>query len=590
MFGVTTVFSRELPKILRKAARYMKKRHKSRKILLSSVCRPFGSKYGDGDGTSYEGSHQLMWAQGLFRSRGTTEQWSLDFIAENLLTPTTCLHYPTMRQFISEIKKGYDYVGIAFVAPTFHKMVPMVEAVRRYAPQSKIVLGGYGTSLGEKIDAYGDYICRGEGVAFMRELLDEPMDRPIRQPVIIQNQSLFSLPLLEKTGYVIAGLGCPNGCDFCVTSHFFKREHIKFLPDGPSILKAIQDLREAVPDLGSFWINDEDFLLDEKRGRGFLEAIRESDMPPISLSVFSSVKALSQFKASELVEMGIDWVWVGYEGHRAGYSKMIGKSYEDLFADLHSHGISVMASMIIGFDYQTPEIIQEEFDALMSLRPTLCQFLIYGAAHCTPAYTRLNQEGRLTERVYGNHSRQDGFYLGFEHPHIGAGEMEAIQRRLYHDAFERLGPSVLRVVEDWLSGAENLQNHPSPRVRAKAQKYLHAAHRGALAVRPSMRYVNSHVYEWMEAFYERLIRVTGRLNRMERITGALVPLALALTNFKLRYGIAQQPRFTRKEFRMKRPKGMFERVQHAPHSMRSLFHKICSKDPGLTLSLLLGRS
>ena len=568
----------------------MKKEISGCKVLLTSVCRPFGSEYGDGDGTSYEGSHQLMWAQGLFRSRGTTEQWSLDFIAENLETPTTCLHYPSMKQFIREIKNGYDYVGIAFVSPTFHKMVPMAQAVRRYAPSTKIILGGYGTSLGEAIEFYGDYICRGEGIVFMRELLGEPTDRPIRQPVIIQNQSLFSLPLLEKTGYVIAGLGCPNGCDFCVTSHYFKQKHIKFLPDGPSILKAIQDLRAAVPGLGSFWINDEDFLLDKERGKGFLNAIRASDLPAVSLSVFSSVKALSQFEPSELVEMGIDWVWVGYEGHRAGYSKMNGRNYKELFSDLHRHGISVMASMIIGFDYQTPEIIQEEFEELMSLRPTMCQFLIYGAAHCTPAYRRLAEEGRLSEKVYADHSRHDGFYLGFKHPHIDADEMETIQRRLYHDAFEKLGPSVLRVVEDWLSGAENLKNHPVPRVRAKAEKYLRSAHRGAIVVRASKRYLNPAVNAWLDSLHERLVRVTGPPSAAERIAGALVPLALGLTDLKLRYAIAQQPRFTRKEFHRPPPGSVVERLRLIPHLMRQSAHKLRSVEPFLSMSLLFGRS
>ncbi len=126
-----------------------------RKVLLSSVCQPFGEKYGDGFGTSYEGSHQLLWAQGLFKPRATTTQWGLDFIAANLRTPTTTLHYPTMKKFVAELRKGYDFVGIAFVAPTMHKMVPMAEAVRRYAPQSKIVLGGYGTAIGdESLESY----------------------------------------------------------------------------------------------------------------------------------------------------------------------------------------------------------------------------------------------------------------------------------------------------------------------------------------------------------------------------------------------------------------------------------------------------
>ena len=45
------------------------------------------------------------------------------------------------------------------------------------------------------------------------------------------------------------------------------------------------------------------------------------------------MKALSQFQASELVEMGIDWVWVGYEGRRAGYAKTEGRPYGELLAD-----------------------------------------------------------------------------------------------------------------------------------------------------------------------------------------------------------------------------------------------------------------
>ncbi|NOZ02506.1 MAG: hypothetical protein GXP54_11530 [Deltaproteobacteria bacterium] len=387
---------------------------KGGKVLLSSVCQPFGVKHGDGLGVSAEGSHQIMWAQGIFRARATTTQWGIDFIAENLKAPTVTLHYPTMKQFITEIEKGYGYIGIAFVASTHHKMVPMVQAIRKHAPSSKIILGGYGTAMGdEKLAPYADYICHGEGVAFMRELLGETINTGFVQPDICQRQSMFSVPLLGQTGYVFAGLGCPNGCDFCVTSHYFQRKHIRILPDGPSILGAIRDLRSKHPDMTDFWINDEDFLLNESRGRGFLEAIRQSDLPPLALCIFSSVKALSRFRASELVEMGIDWIWVGYEGKRAGYSKMNGRSYRELFSDLHQHGISVMSSMIIGFDYHTPEIIAQEFDELVSLRPSLSQFLIYGPAFGTPLHDRMKAENRLLPEDWMSY-KHDGFYLTFK--------------------------------------------------------------------------------------------------------------------------------------------------------------------------------
>jgi haloalkane dehalogenase len=426
----------------------------------------------------------------------------------------------------------------------------MVEAIRKHAPNSKIILGGYGTALGDELAPYADYICRGEGVAFMRKLLDEQVDAPIVQPVITQQQSLFSMPLLGKVGYVFAGLGCPNGCDFCATSHYFKRRHIKFLPDGPSILRAIKRLRRIYPEMVDIWINDEDFLLNEKRGRGFLEAIRQSDLPPLAMSIFSSVKALSQFTASELVEMGIDWVWVGFEGKRAGYAKMKGRPYRELFADLHNHGISVLASMIIGFDYQTPEIIQEEFEELMNLRPSMCQFLIYGPAHGTPAYERLSAEGRLRPEVMDDHTKQDGFYLGFKHPHIDPDEMLSIQRNLYRKEFEQMGPSVFRVVDDWLTGYTNLRGHPAERVRAKAQYYGHNAHRAQMLLPASQRYLNPRSADRLERLHQKIAAATGPMTPKERLMSKLVPAMLRYTALKLRHNIKQQPQFSRRTFRM----------------------------------------
>ncbi|MFH0900048.1 MAG: hypothetical protein V2A73_05410 [Pseudomonadota bacterium] len=522
-----------------------------KKVLLTSVCRPFGTQFGDGFGVSYEGTHQLLWAQGVFRPRATTTQWGIDFIAANIQAPTTTLHYPTMRQFIAELKHDYDYVGIAFVSSTKHKMLPMVEAVRRYAPRTKIVLGGYGTAaLASDAAPLADHVCKGEGVAFMRDLLGESLDEPLVQPDIIQKGSLFSMPVIAPIGYVFAGLGCPNGCDFCATSHYFKRRHIRILDNGQAILDAITRLRELHPGMDHFWINDEDFLLNERRGRQFLEAIRASQLPPLSLSIFSSVKALSQFTASELVEMGIDWIWIGFEGKRAGYAKMEGRRYDELFADLHKHGINVLASMIIGFDYQTPSIIEEEFEELMSLRPSMCQFLIYGPAHGTPLYDRLKTDGRLSMEAMADHTKHDGFSLCFRHPCIEPTEMEAIQRRCYHEEFRRLGPSVFRVVEDWLAGHQNLRNHPSSRVRDKAQMYGTDSHRAMMLIPASRRYLNDPASSWLKKLEEQIAIETGPMSRGERMLSKVVTPMLRLTDFKIRHKIGQQPQFTRREYRM----------------------------------------
>src|SRR5512141_867920 len=140
------------------------------KVLLTSVCRPLGKSNGDAPSVGYELLHsQVTRAQGMFSPRAVHTQFSLDYIAENLEAPTVVLHYPSRRELIRELRKGYEYVGVCFVMALTHKMKETVALIRQCAPQSKIVLGGYGTVLKDEVlRPYSDYICREEGVCFFR--------------------------------------------------------------------------------------------------------------------------------------------------------------------------------------------------------------------------------------------------------------------------------------------------------------------------------------------------------------------------------------------------------------------------------------
>ena len=121
-----------------------------------------GPRYGDAPSVGYELLHsQVTRAQGVFSQRAVHVHFSLEYIAENLDAPTVVLQYPSKSELIRELKKGYDYVGISFLLAVMHKMKEMVALIRRYSPNTKIVLGGYGTVLkDEELKPYADYICR----------------------------------------------------------------------------------------------------------------------------------------------------------------------------------------------------------------------------------------------------------------------------------------------------------------------------------------------------------------------------------------------------------------------------------------------
>jgi hypothetical protein len=281
----------------------------------------------------------------------------------------------------------------------------------------------------------------------------------------------------------------------------------------------------------------------------FLEEIRKSDLPPISMMGYGSVKSLSQFSAAELTEMGFDLLWIGFEGKRAEFKKMEGRSFAKLFTDLRNHGISIIASMIIGFDYQTPEIIEEEFRELMILKPSVCQFLIYGPAYGTPLYNRLKKEGRFLPTI-DIPERWDGFWLGFRHPHIDEKEMSRIQMGLYHKEFAIMGPSVFRILENQLKGYVTLRDHASARVRAKAQVYKDRARKALILIPASKRYLHHEINAWLDDLRKRIISETGDMTAREHLLSKLVPLLIKSADIKLRFNMGMQPRFTRRSYRM----------------------------------------
>ena len=369
----------------------------TKKVLLTTVCRPMGPSHGDATSVGYELLYrQVTRAQGLFSPRTVNIQFSIEYIAENLDAPTVVLQYPSLRELIRELKKGYDYVGISFLMAIFHKVKDMVAVIRQYAPQTKIILGGYGNVLtDEELKPYGDYISREEGVGFMRRLLGEPeIPMPYKQPLIVSWLKVFGWKV-SGTGKIFAGLGCPNGCDFCCTSHFFKRKHIKLLPDGKDIYAVVERYHAMDPSL-VFLIIDEDFLLNKKRAMQFRECVMKGGKA-LSIFAFSSVKAISQYTVEEILEMGIDGFWIGYEGTRSNYAKQQGRPVEEILTEFREHGITILTSMIVGFDYQTTEVVAQEFDGLMKLKPALGQYLIYGPVPGTPFNERVRRENLMRE-------------------------------------------------------------------------------------------------------------------------------------------------------------------------------------------------
>jgi hypothetical protein len=533
----------------------VKQKQKSTKLLLTSVCRPLGPKYGDGESVGYELLYgQVTKSQGIFSPRATHVHYSLDYIATNLEIPAVVLHYPSRRELIRELKKGYDFVGISFILATFHRAKEAVSLIRKYSPGSKIILGGYGTVLDDEVlKQYGDYICREEGVQFMRRLLGEPeIPMPYEHPLIESRLRILSVPY-SRTGLIFAGLGCPNGCDFCCTSHFYKRRHIKLLPEGRDIYRVIERYLIRNPSM-VFTLIDEDFLLDKNRAMQLRDCVLAGGKS-VSIFVFSSVRAISQYAVQEILEMGIDGIWIGYEGTRSGYGKQSGRPAHELIRELRENGIIVLTSMIVGFDYQTPEVIAGELAGLMDLRPELAQFLIYSPPPGTPFYDRVMSQGLMRRQYVEDVDKRwhdgCGFKSIVKHPTMSSSEIESMQRWCFAQDFQRLGPSIYRFVETRCVGYKKWRESSSDFLRKKAAglaKDLRKVYPAFLVGR--LLGPNGRVRSWIKELEHKVRAELGAPTLAERLMSLGALGAAAWTALKLRLGIFQHPRLGRVSFRI----------------------------------------
>ena len=524
------------------------------KVLLTSVCRPIGPAHGDAPSVGYELLHgQVTRAQGIFSPRATHHTFALDYIAANLDAPAVVLHYPSRKELIRELRKGPAIVGVSFLLATFHRMKEMVGLIRKHAPNARVVLGGYGTVLDdETLAPYADHICREEGVGFFRALLGEPpRPLPYDHPLVVSTLRVLSAPV-GRTGMIFAGLGCPHGCDFCCTSHFFKRRHVRLLPTGDDIFRVIERYLEIDPQM-SFTILDEDFLVAKDRAARLRELVQARGTP-LSIFAFATVKALSRMTPRELLETGIDGIWVGYEGKRSGFAKQQGRPVEELIPDLQSHGISVLTSMILGFDYQTPDIVRAELSGLLALHPTLAQFLIYGPTPGTPFFERVMQEGRLQPELAEDPERYykacDGFTAMVRHPSLTAAEIEALQRECFETDNRVLGPSVLRTIQVWLQGWKRYHDADSAYLRAKAARWADEIRQAYPVLPLAKRWgPNPEAAARLQAEIEAAL---GPPSLARRCLAWAAPLAAAWTRFTLQHDFFQHPRLQRRSYRCSR--------------------------------------
>ena len=432
-----------------------------KRILLTGVFGPFGvdDEYGRKENIMELFHNQVTREQGVASFRFQHRSFGLYFIAQNVDADVTVLDFPSKRRFEREVKKGYDIIGISFIAPNFLKAREMARFVRASCPGTEIILGGHGTGI-EGIENFidCDHVARGEGIRWLRAHLGQDPDAPIFHPALPSSERnvIHGVPVPgPKASLLVPGVGCVNGCKFCCTTHFFGKAYTPFLKTGREMFETacrIEDLRGS----NEFFVMDENFLKDRQRAVELMEEM-ERHQRFFEFQIFSSAEAITAFGLDNLERLGVTYVWIGVESSSevGNYAKNKGIDPGKLIQEMRARGIIVLASGILCMEHHTPDNIDIDIDFMVGLQADFVQFMLLTPLPTTTLYRELQERGLLRDDLPFEewHGQK---HLSWRHPAFPGDLAEQWLRTAFRRDYKVNCSSMFRVVDTQWRGYQRL--------------------------------------------------------------------------------------------------------------------------------------
>jgi radical SAM superfamily enzyme YgiQ (UPF0313 family) len=265
------------------------------------------------------------------------------------------------------------------------------------------------------------------------------------------------------------GVGCPNKCRFCCTTHFFG-DYQPFLSTGREIFDVCRQYEEQLG-VTDFGVLDENFLKSRERALELLECI-ERENKLYTFGIFSSAETLRSLgDLDALVRLGVHFVWIGVESKREAYAKNKGIDFHEVVRELRQRGISVMASAILFLEHHDQESIWEDVDYAISLKPDYLQFMQLGPMPGTALHDEYLHAGKILEDVpYSEQHGQDQIW--FRHPEFTRASSRAFLKEAFQRDYRNSGASLLRSIDTMLRGTRYALGHADPRVRRRAESFV----------------------------------------------------------------------------------------------------------------------
>ena len=316
------------------------------------------------------------------------------------------------------------------------------------------------------------------------------------------------------------------GCNFCTTSAFFggKGRFVNFYDTGRQLFDVMRNAEQQLK-VRTFFMMDENFLLYKRRALELLGEMKKHGKA-WSMYVFSSANALRKYDMRQLVELGVSWVWMGFESAQSGYRKLKNADTVALTRELQSHGIRVQGSTIIGMEHHTPENMREEIEHAAAHDADCHQFMLYTPIPGAPLHAQMEKQGRILKGI--DLADIHGQYkFNFQHEHISRDDSKSWLDFAFQHDYEINGPSLYRIMRTMYEGWKRYGQDSDARVRARfiaEAENLKRGYGAALwAMERYLRGSNRAVSERIAELRQQMESEFGVVSRvLDRVIGPLL--------------------------------------------------------------------
>jgi len=376
------------------------------------------------------------------------------WLAANISTPSKVVDKPLTLEILKEemAKDTYTHICVSAFVDGYQDLKESMEWLISEHPEVERIVGNVG-AMYPQVSQYFDEenVSLGDGIAFLREKLNEPLDQPYHIPSTVGYLEMAGDKNKKMpVGVLTTAIGCPHKCDFCPTAALFKGKYQDMNFTAEDIYNAIKEMEQKI---GSneflIFIAEPNGFVNKKLWYSVFDYFRDKEgsyglIAPISMDILSSYD-MDRLQNSairlEIVNIGLESV------NTKTYNKNKSKDRKKQLSIFESYGITIWGTFIIGFPEQTMDDIENEVNGLIELNPTIPALLNLRPIRGTQLFTELEQKGKISSD-YLEVGYRFGF-MAYEHNHIKK-EFSTISKLMleYYDYIEtQTGHSYLRILE-----------------------------------------------------------------------------------------------------------------------------------------------